>query len=119
MTRNQTRSHALIGAVAAVLLSQSALPQTTQAPSLYGSPIPADGPVNKVIRVDANTRSVNVNQDDTVRFVVSGPGGEKTFAWHFVTSALAVDLGTIAPAGLIERKLFAYLAPNPYRCGGG
>lgn len=118
MTQNLIRHFALIAAAAAALVAQPAIPQTTGKESLHGSPVSSDGPVNKVIRIDANTRSVNVTQDDIVKFVVNGPGGEKAFAWQFITRSNAVDLGKIAPAGMVDRVIYAYVGPNPNRgCG--
>ena len=116
--RGMPRRCALLVTAAAVLFALPAVAQDAGKGSLHGAPVPADAPVAKVIRIDAKTRSVNVTQDETVRFVVDGAGGEKTFAWQFITRAGAFDLGKVAPPGTLDRVLFAYVAPNPsYGCG--
>ena len=101
------RRIALIVAVAA-LLSGPALAQQ----ELLGGPASPDGPVDREVRIDAKTRWVNVTQDETIRFVLSGPGGERVFAWRFETQHFAMDLGRIAPAGTIDRVIRVYVAPN-------
>ena len=118
MARHGTRRIAAIGGTIAALLCGLVLAEPVGVDTLLGSPAPPDGPTNKTVRIDANTRWVNVVQDDIVKFVVSGPAGEKTFAWHFATRLPAVDLGRIAPAGTIDRLIYVYVAPNPrYSCG--
>ena len=105
-------------AAIAFLLCGPAPAQQTGVDPLLGAPAAFDGPVNKTVRIDAKTRSVNVVQDDIVKFIVNGPDGEKIFAWHFATNRPAVDLTKIAPAGTIDRLIYVYVSPNPrYSCG--
>ena len=108
MKRNTTHRIALIGAVVAALLSGSALADPVGQASLLGDPASADGPVDQVVTINANTRWANVHQGDTVKFVAGG----QSFAWRFETPKLAVNLQDIAPAGAIDHKIFVYVAPD-------
>ena len=76
--------------------------------TLLGESIPADGQVDKVVKVDANTRWVNVVQNESVKFIV----GSKTFAWHFDSPRASVNLKDIAPAGAVDRNLIVYVTPD-------
>ena len=115
MSGNPVRSIVIIAAAVTTLLAATSFAQ--QSP--FGGAASPDTTVDKVVRIDAKTRWVNITQDDTVRFVVSGPGGEKTFAWQFQTQHNAVRLNDIAPAGTFDRVILVYLAPNPRRgCSG-
>lgn len=106
MTGFIARLNAVIAAAA--LLCGPALAQL----EMLGGPASPDGPVDRVVRIDAKTRWVNVTQDETIKFVLNGPAGERVFAWRFDTQELAVDLGRIAPAGTIDRLIRVYVAPN-------
>src|SRR5258706_15700351 len=77
--------------------------------TLRGEPTPADSPVDKVVNIGANTRWVNVVQNDSVKFIVGGT----TFAWHFPIDKNAVNLKEIAPPGTVDRNLYVYIAPDP------
>jgi hypothetical protein len=100
----------LAGAALAALLSGAAFSQERVGKdTLLGEPLAADQPVDKVVKIDSNTRWVNVVRDETVQFVAGG----KNFSWHFATSKAAVNLKDIAPPGTIDRDLYVYLAPNP------
>ena len=76
--------------------------------TLLGDPIPADAQVDKVVNVNANTRWINVVQNESVKFIVGG----KTFAWHFDSPRASVNLKDIAPAGAVDRNLIVYLTPD-------
>jgi hypothetical protein len=114
MKRNTIRRFAIAGTVAAALISGSALAEPVGLDTLLGEPAAADVPVDKVIMIEPGTRWVNVTQDDTVKFIVHGnSGAEKSFAWHFASPRFAVDLSQIAPQGMIDRSVIAYLASDP------
>ena len=71
---------------------------------------PADGlRADRVISVTSNTRWVNVNENETVRFVV----GEKNFAWQFNGSRSVFHLADIAPAGLVSPSINVYVGADP------
>jgi len=100
----------LTAAALAALLSGAAYSQDRFGKdTLLGEPIPADGPVDKVVNIGANTRWVNVVQNDSVKFIVGGT----TFAWHFPIDKNAINLKQIAPPGTVDRDLYVYIAPNP------
>ena len=48
-------------------------------------------------------------ENDTVLFKV----GDKQFAVKFDGNSYFYDLGTLAPAGLLNHKVRVYVAPNP------
>jgi len=75
----------------------------------YGTPVHA-GSADRTIVIDPDAKWVNVNRNETVRFVV----GDKSFTWRFDTlNQSAVDLDKIAPAGMLDRPIKAYVGPDP------
>lgn len=77
----------------------------------YGAPAAASAPVAQRIVLTAATKSVNVNNGDTVEFVIDG----KTFRWHFDTfnNETNFKLAKIAPAGIAADGITVYVGPNP------
>ena len=58
---------------------------------------------------------VNVTGGEIVRFTV----GDKSFAWNFNGRPSSFDLALVAPPGVLDHKVTAYIAPNPlYRRPG-
>ena len=105
----------LVAAAVAALMSGAAFSDEHYGyATLNGDPLPADGPVDQVVKVDSNTRWVNVLQTESVRFVV----GSTTFAWRFPIDKAAVNLKDIAPSGAIDRDLYVYLAPDNLTSSG-
>ncbi len=105
----------LAGAALAVLLSGAAYSQEhLGTDTLLGEPIPADGPVDKVVNITANTRWVNALQNESVKFIVGG----NSFAWHFPIDKNSVNLKEIAPPGTIDRDLYVYIVPDPFYLHG-
>jgi hypothetical protein len=78
--------------------------------ALLGQPAPAAA-AERTIVITPDTRYVNVEGGETVRFVV----GERVFAWSFdgALTVDAVDLKRIVPAGVVTNKVIAYVAPDP------
>ena len=77
-----------------------------------GNPAPAQAPADQVIVITDATRHVNVIGGSTVRFVV----GERSFSWSFQNGSAHVvpfDLQQIAPQGLLNHSVTAYVADNP------
>jgi hypothetical protein len=66
---------------------------------------------DRQVTINANTKSVNVNNGDTVAFNVNG----KTFTWHFDTlhAEEAFSLAKIAPAGIDLGNVTVYVGSNP------
>ena len=91
------------------ILCASAMPSIagTGRIDLLGSPAPATV-ADYTVRIAPDTRYVNVKLGDTVKFVAGG----KEFTWSFDSErAWAVDLAQIAPAGMLERSVVAYVSP--------
>ncbi|MES2098978.1 MAG: CzcE family metal-binding protein [Pseudomonadota bacterium] len=65
--------------------------------------------VTRRIVIKPETGYVNVTGGEVIRFDV----GAKSFVWNFNGTRSSFDLGLIAPAGLLGRKVTAYVAPNP------
>lgn len=78
---------------------------------LYGTPAPVER-AERTITITPHTRYVNVEGGEIIRFVT--PRGE--FGWHFNVAPGVVDdfrLNTVAPPGMLEQTVQAYVAPDP------
>lgn len=76
----------------------------------YGTPLHDVAAVDRTIVIEPGTKWVNVNRNETVRFLA----GDKSFTWRFDTlNQSVVELDKIAPAGLIDRPIKAYVGPDP------
>lgn len=64
---------------------------------------------NKMIVIHDTTKSVNVFENDTVLFKV----GDRQFAIKFEGNGAYYDLSTLAPPGVLNRKVKVYVAPKP------
>jgi hypothetical protein len=104
----KTISILAVAALAASLSGAAYSQERIGKDTLLGDPISADAPVDKVVKIDANTRWVNVVQNDNVKFIV----GSRTFAWHFQSPKASVNLKDIAPAGAIDRNLYVFVTPD-------
>ena len=63
----------------------------------------------RTIGLASDTRWVNVNQDEAVRFVAGGI----EFAWRFDGTGLRpFDLRSIAPAGALAQPVTVYIRPR-------
>jgi hypothetical protein len=68
------------------------------------------------VKIDANTRYVNVTDGDTVRFDLGGGKGF-TFTFDAWSSIDSFDLAAIAPAGVSVPNVRVYIAQNPLYVG--
>lgn len=84
--------------------------------SFLGSPIEAAA-AEKTIEIHPDTKWVNVDGGETYRFVV----GDKAFGWAFdaPNSPDSFDLQRVAPPGVLNRPVTAYVKPDPKYTGGG
>lgn len=82
--------------------------------SNYGTPVPAGQP-DREIRIDSATRWVNVQQNETIRFVV----GTQRFVWKFDTLGTPTfELNRVAPAGVLGgASIMVYVARDPHYLG--
>ncbi|MEC4718521.1 CzcE family metal-binding protein [Noviherbaspirillum sp. CPCC 100848] len=105
---------AAIGGLALSLASPVASALETPV-KLLGDPAPPEA-AQYAIAITPATRWVNVIGGEIVRFDVGG----KSFAWSFTgaTSISAFDLKRVAPPGMLERSVMAYVAPDPRYIGG-
>ena len=83
-------------------------PRSTVAVALLGDPAPPET-ATRTIAILPGTRYVNVTGGEVVRFTV----GDKSFAWNFSGRPSSFDLSVVAPPGVLDRKVMAYVAPNP------
>ena len=63
----------------------------------------------RTISIDAKTKYVNVTEHETVKFEANG----SAFAIYFAGGLSAFDLNQLAPAGVLDHKVTAYVAPDP------
>ncbi|MDQ2820997.1 MAG: CzcE family metal-binding protein [Pseudomonadota bacterium] len=115
--------HVLVAAMLAAFLSGCADSMTRLSQprmDLLGMPVleqPLTMSSTRVVVIDADTRWVNVDGGDTVRFIV----GDRSFAWNFqVNPSIAMFyLQQIAPPGALTHRVAVYVAPNPLYGSGG
>jgi hypothetical protein len=77
---------------------------------------PAEGrSYDRKVLIGVNTKFVNVDDGQVVKFVVHEPdGADKSFTWHFdVGRETVADLGKLAPVGVLGRPVKVYVGPNP------
>jgi hypothetical protein len=83
-------------------------PRSSVPVALLGDPAPPET-ATRTIAIHPTTRYVNVTGGEIVRFTV----GDKSFAWNFSGRSSSFDLSVVAPPGMLDRKVTAYVAPNP------
>jgi len=77
---------------------------------LWGDPAPVSAAERTVV-IRSDTRYVNVIGGETIKFVVDG----KAFAWDFdgITEGYRFKLNFVAPPGVLDHTVIAYVDPNP------
>jgi hypothetical protein len=65
--------------------------------------------VTRTIVIKPGTSYVNVTSGEVIRFEV----GNQSFIWNFNGIRTSFDLAQVAPPALLDRKVTAYVAPNP------
>lgn len=67
------------------------------------------------IVIGPETRHINVTGGEIVRFDV----GIKSFTWHFdgAINVTRFSLQQVAPAGMLDHDVIAYVRPNPFFIG--
>jgi hypothetical protein len=83
---------------------------------LYGEPASASR-AERTIVIDTGTKHVNVTGGEIIRFVA----GNKEFTWNFFIGRKSdsFDLNEVAPPGLLDHPVRAYVSPDPRYIGGG
>lgn len=107
------KSASVFRGLAALLLSGATLTALAVKPpplKLLGSAA-SESAAARTVMISPKTKSVNVVGGETVKFVA----GDKTFAWSFDVpdTVTSFDLNRVAPAGMLDHKVRAYVAPNP------
>jgi hypothetical protein len=112
------KPQSLSPAILALALLASCASRSTLSPSLdlLGEPAPPAAATQTIV-ISPDTRWVNVTGGDTVKFIV----GDKEFAWNFsgAQSIPSFALNQIAPAGILNREVVAYVEIDPRYVGGG
>lgn len=103
------RIAALGAALALAALAPAAQAGVSNTPADFGQPA-APAAAARTITITPTTKSVTVENGETVQFVVNG----KTFAWHFDTynRDTNFDLARIAPRDVNVPKVHVYLTPD-------
>lgn len=98
-----------------LLLSACAYQSPEWPNEFLGNPAPPAA-ATKTIVIQSNTKWVNVTGGDTVKFIA----GDKTFAWAFnvASNVRSFDLNRVAPPGMLDHRIVAYIAPDPRYIGG-
>jgi hypothetical protein len=93
-----------------VLSSMAAAPRL----DLLGDPAPIAAAA-RTIAITPDTKYVNVQGGEVVRFDVGG----HSFAWSFdgPVYVLTFDLARVAPSGMLDHAITAYVSPNPLYIG--
>jgi hypothetical protein len=106
-------SSLLAACLLAVLMSSGCA--TRNYTDLYGQAAPVTG-ANRTIVISPDTRYVNVEGGEVIRFVVGG----KEFGWDFYVARTVhtFDLKEVAPVGLLDHSVRVYLTPDPRYVGG-
>ena len=70
---------------------------------------------DRKVLIGMNTKYVNVDDGEVIRFVVHEPdGADKSFTWRFDAARETVgDLDKLAPTGVLGRPVKVYIGPNP------
>lgn len=98
---------------ACMMLSAPAFAETTRV-DLLGYPATAAAAVRTIV-ITPDTKWVNVEGGEIINFIV----GDKSFAWHFYVgfTVTSFDLQLVAPPGLLQRRIVAYVSPDPMYIG--
>jgi hypothetical protein len=105
-----------IPALLAFTLTLSSLPAMAEPRvDLLGEPAPATA-ADQTITIKPDTRYVNVQGGQIVNFDIAG----QMFTWNFdgPEGLQSFDLNRVAPPGLLDHAVTAYVSPNPLYSGG-
>ncbi|MEO7032103.1 MAG: CzcE family metal-binding protein [Burkholderiaceae bacterium] len=101
--------------MATAMLALSSCVTRTSYTDLYGTLVPSTSYADYTISISPETRYVNVEGGEVVRFVADG----KSFIWHFMVAQSIdhFDLMEVAPAGVLDHSVIAYVKPDPRYIG--
>ena len=94
---------------ALMAFSMPALSQSTRL-DLLGNPAPSVAATRTIV-ITPETKWVNVEGGEVINFIV----GDKAFAWDFYVgfTVTSFDLNLVAPPGVLNRRVMAYISPDP------
>ncbi|HEY8027055.1 MAG TPA: CzcE family metal-binding protein [Burkholderiaceae bacterium] len=79
----------------------------------WGEPVPPSATTRTIV-IAPDTKYVNVTGGEVIRFVE----GEKSFGWSFDGQlGYAFELNRVAPPGILDHHVMAYVDPDPYYSG--
>ena len=101
---------AIVGLAAALTFAPGAAAAGYSLDQDLGSP-GNDNVFERVITISTNAKWVNVNRDETIKFIDASSG--KSFVWQFSTRATRLDLSKVAPSGILSgRQVVVYVGPS-------
>jgi hypothetical protein len=110
------KTKSLVTAAMTLALVLPALSSIAAAPrlDLLGDPALTTA-AGRTIAITPDTKYVNVQGGEVVRFDVGG----HSFAWSFdgPVNSMAFDLARVAPSGMLDHAVTAYVSPNPLYIG--
>lgn len=100
----------LLGATLSIAAASS-FAATSTPTKLLGDAAPVTAAADRVIHITPDTKYINVVGGQTVNFDVNG----QKFAWNFngAEPVSSFDLNRVAPAGVLDHKVTAYVSTNP------
>ncbi|WP_353156934.1 CzcE family metal-binding protein [Herminiimonas fonticola] len=77
---------------------------------LLGNPAPSVAATRTIV-ITPETKWVNVEGGEVINFIV----GDKSFGWDFYvgSTVTSFDLSRVAPPGVLNRPVIAYVSPDP------
>ncbi len=77
---------------------------------LLGNPAPSNAATRTIV-IKPDTKWVNVEGGEIINFVV----GDKAFGWDFFVGSgiSSFDLRRVAPPGILNHRVEAYVTPDP------
>lgn len=93
-----------------LMLAQSGFAADNKYVHLFGDPA-TDDYATRTIVITPDTCYINAEGGEVIRFVV----GDRSFAWTFnvARTVKAFDLNDVAPPGLLQRRVRAYVSDDP------
>lgn len=100
---------------ASMAVTVAACVTRTSYTDLYGTLVPSDSAAELTMTIGPNTKYVNVEGGKVVRFLING----QSFVWHFMLAHTVdhFDLKEVAPAGMLDHSVIAYVTPDPRYIG--
>jgi hypothetical protein len=109
-TKSRARAALALALTLPISSSMAAAPRL----DLLGDPAPTAA-AGRTIAITPDTKYVNVQGGEVVRFDVGG----HSFAWSFdgPVDVMTFDLARVAPSGMLDHAITAYVSPNPLYIG--